>query len=696
MQDQNRAQKVSDGNPDSIPFRVEKIEVREWWLWVLAVVVTLVLTIGIASFTIPGSNRPAKIYWSDPQDWIRALAALVLLFDLYAVYQHLLLYRIRRQLAEQNLLFRLISENAADMIAVVDRNGRRLYNSPAYQRVLGYSPEELKATWSMQQVHPEDRDRVAEAAKKALLTGRGERLEYRLQHKDGSWRIVESTASTVQSERGEVEKLVIVNRDITDRKKAEERLEYNAFHDSLTNLPNRAFLLRRLARAFALSKRHENYRFALLLIDIDEFKVINDSLGHEAGDEVLIQVGNRLITSLRAIDTVSRTSEAVEGFEDTPSDDTLAKLGGDEFAVLLDDLRHPSDAIRVAERIQEQLRSPFKVREREIVISLTVGIALRTDLCNESQELLRDAEIAMHRAKRAGKGRCEIFDSAMHATAMKRLQVETDVRSGVERNEFRVHYQPIVSLRTGRIAGFEALSRWQRPEGLVMPGEFITVADETGLILPINRRLIREACENLRLWRQRYPSQPPLSMSVNIPPRHFEQPNLAAEIAAILNQTGIEPSGLELEILETVAMGNPETASRVLWELKAVGVRLSIDDFGVGYSALSRLQGLPVNALKIDRSFISNMENEETREIVHTIILLGHRIGLEVVAEGVETEAQLQQIRDFDCDLAQGFYFSKPCDAEATLELLHQGGHFAQAALPTGVANPKKASADEA
>ena len=668
---QQDLEEVNHGSPEAIPFQIRQIEGREWWLWGFAVTVTLVLTLGIVSFTFPWFQlQTGSSYWSDLREWVRGLAGLVLLFDIYTMYQHLQLHRIRRQLAERDQLFQLISENAADMIALVDCTGRRLYNSPAYQKVLGYSPQELGATSSIDQIHPDDRQRVLKAAEKARLTGRGERLEYRIRHKNGSWRILESTASAIRNAKGETEKLVIVNRDITERKRAEEMLAHSAFHDGLTNLPNRALFLDRLQHALTLSKKHSNYKFAVLLIDVDEFKVFNDSLGHTAGDELLIQIGQRLTGSLRRVDTVSRPQVPKES-DSATSDDTLARLGGDEFTVLLEDIRDPSEAIRVAERIQGKLATPFVVNGQEVVISASIGIALSTSPRTEAEDLLRDADIAMYRAKGAGKARCEVFDSAMHASAIKRLRLETDLRRAFELGEFRVYYQPIVSLRSGKITGFEALTRWQRPEGLLSPSEFIAVADETGLIIPMNRLLLREACQQLRSWHSQFPSERPLTMSVNIPPRQFAQPDLASEIGLTLEQTGLDPSSLQLEIMETIAMGNAEKADCVLSQLKALGVSLSIDDFGTGYSSLSRLQRFPVDTLKIDRTFISNMDSDaESREIVRIIIMLAHSLALKVVAEGTETEEQVNQLKQLNCELAQGYFFSRPADHEVMLELL--------------------------
>lgn len=664
-------QQVGQNSPEAIPAEMRRIEGREWWLWGFAVAVTLALTLGIISFTFPWFNRETDAsYWFDLREWVRGLAALVLLFDCYTVYQHLQLQRIRRQLAERDQLFQLISENAADMIALVDSDGHRLYNSPAYQKVLGYSPEDLKATSPIEQIHPDDRPQVLQAAEKARLSGRGERVEYRIRHKDGSWRTLESTASAIRNARGQTDKLVIVNRDITDRKRAEELLVHNAFHDGLTDLPNRALFLDRLQHALTLSKKHLNYKFAVLLIDVDEFKIINDSLGHTAGDELLVQIGQRLKLSVRRADTVSRPRTT--NVPDRPADDdTLARLGGDEFTILVDDIRDPVEAVRVAERVQAELATPFVVNQQEIVISASIGIAASISPHTQAEDLLRDADIAMYRAKRAGKARCEVSDTAMHANALKRLRLETDLRRALDQGEFRVYYQPIMSLQTGKITGFEALSRWQRPEGIVPPIEFIAVAEEIGLIIPMNRQLLLEACQHLRAWQSEFPSSPPLTMSVNVSSREFAQSDLASEIHKSLEQSGVDPICLQLEIVETIAMGDAEKSGHVLAQLKALGVRLSIDDFGTGYSSLSRLRRIPVDTLKIDRAFISHMDSDpESREIVRVIIMLAHNLGLKVVAEGTETEEQINLLKQLHCEMAQGYFFSRPADDQAMLKLL--------------------------
>ena len=660
-----------DSITESLPPQMRQVERREWWLWGFAVAVTLVLAFGILSLTFPGFQLPAdKLYSLSLREWVRGLAALVVLFDIYTVYQHLQLQRMRRQLAERDRLFQLISENAADMIAVVDKDGRRLYNSPAYRKILGYSQDELVATSPMEQVHPDDRVRVLGAAEKARVTGCGERLEYRIRHKDGSWRVLESTASAIRGPKGEAEGLVVVNRDITERKRAEEMLAHNAFHDGLTNLANRTLLLDRLGRALAISRRHADFKFAVLFIDVDGFKVFNDSLGHVAGDALLIQIAQRLTACLRRADTVSRPRQG-ENQESAFGDSTLARPGGDEFAVLAQELRDPSDAIRVADRIQERLALPFEVNGHPIVVTASIGIAFSGSTSTEAQDVLRDAEIAMYRAKHNGKARCEVFDNAMHAGAVKRLQLETDLRKAVDLGEFLVYYQPIVSLDNEQIVGVEALTRWQRPQGMVMPNDFIPLADETGIILAINRQLLPEACHHLRSWQKMFPAEPPLSLSVNISPKQFAQADLAAQIGQLLEQGDVDPRCVDLEITETIAMADAERSAGVLSELKALGVGLDIDDFGTGYSSLSRLQGFRIDTLKIDRVFVSRMHSDaETLEIVRVIVMLAHHLGLKVIAEGVETQDQLDLLRHLGCERAQGYLFSRPVDHEAIVKLL--------------------------
>jgi PAS domain S-box-containing protein len=651
------------------------MERREWWLWSFVILVTLVLTGGIASFAIPLLRTETdSFYWLQIQQSVRGLLGLVLLFDIYSVYQQFRIHSIRRQLMARDELFRVISENAADMIAVVDAEGKRIYNSPAYERILGYSTEELQTTSALDQVHPDDRARLKHAAEQARNSGQGERMEYRMRHKDGSWRILESTASVVWDASGKSTNLVIVNRDITDRKRVEEQLQHNAFHDALTDLPNRALFLDRLNRAFNRAKRHPEYKFAVLFVDIDDFKKFNDSLGHSAGDKLLIAIAKQLTGSLRRDDTVSR--QPSESASSSGHNDSLARLGGDEFTILIEDIHDASDPIRVATRIQETLAAnPLLIGEQEIFASASVGIALSTSPHNTAEDLLRDADMAMYRAKTTGKARCEVFDTAMHARAVKRLSLETELRRAIENQEFRAYYQPIVRLSDQKIIGFEALVRWQRPNvGLVLPAEFIAAAEETGLIVPMNRWLRLEACQKMRIWQGEFASDPPLALSLNVTERELAYPGLITDIERALGQTSLQPSSLQLEIVETVAMGEAQKPQGVLQRAKALGVRLSIDDFGTGYSSLSRLRHFPMDTLKIDRSFISHMDTDaDNRAIVRTIVALAHNLGLKVVAEGTETQEEVNELLALDCEYAQGYLFSRPGDEASVRQLLMSG-----------------------
>jgi PAS domain S-box-containing protein len=677
MSDFNRMKPIETPShylPGASNERIKQMERREWWLWFFVVVVTLLLTGGISLLALSLLRTETDSFYSlHLHQSVDGLLGLILLFDIYSLYQQFQIHSVRRQLMARDELFKVIAENAVDMIAVVDGHGNRIYNSPAYERVLGYSPEDLQRTSALEQVHPDDRSHVTRAAQQARTSGHGERLEYRMRHKNGAWRVLESTASVVPDPSGKSMNLVIVNRDITDRKRAEEQLRHNAFHDYLTDLPNRALFLERLARAFNRARRHPEYKFAVLFVDIDDFKKFNDSLGHSTGDEILIKIAQRLTSSLRKDDTISR--EGPEYVELPVAGETLARLGGDKFTILIEEIRDASDAIRVATRIQHILAAtPFMIREEELFASASVGIALSSSSQLNPEDMLRDADMAMYRAKTSGKARCEVFDTAMHALAVKRLNLESALRKGIEHGEFRVLYQPIVRLDDTRIVGFEALVRWEKPNvGLVPPSEFISVAEESGLILPMNRWLRLEACRKVRQWQAEFPSDPPLTLSLNVTAKEFAHPGLISDIKQALEQTGLDASSLQLEILETIAMreGQPEG---VLCQAKALGLRLSIDDFGSGYSSLSRLSRLPADTLKIDRAFISQLDSDaDNRAIVNTIIALAHNFDLKVVAEGTETAQEVDELLAIGCEYAQGYYFSRPVTEEVASQLLNTG-----------------------
>jgi diguanylate cyclase (GGDEF)-like protein len=450
-----------------------------------------------------------------------------------------------------------------------------------------------------------------------------------------------------------------LSRHIAEQERISQALEENkehfrhaAFHDALTGLPNRSLFIDHLRLAIERSKVNHDHLFAVLFIDLDRFKNINDSLGHNTGDQLLIAIAERVGSCLRPTDTIAR-------------------LGGDEFAILLDGLEKWTIATDVAERIQGELLKSFSLNGHEVYTTASIGIRLSMDGREDAENMLRDADTAMYRAKDSGKARHELFHSTMHTRAVALLKLESDLRRAIERDEFSVHYQPIISLETQLLAGFEALVRWNHPErGLVAPDEFIPLAEETGLITEIGELVLRQACTQMRAWHSTL-GRESLTMSVNLSGKQLTQTDLIEQIQTTLQETGFNPTCLRLEITETVVMENAELATNTLLQLRKLGVHLSIDDFGTGYSSLSYLHRFPVNTLKIDRSFIGRMaKGDENAEIVRTICTLANNLGMEVVAEGVETREQLELLQSLKCEYGQGYLFSRPVDAEKATELI--------------------------
>jgi diguanylate cyclase (GGDEF)-like protein/PAS domain S-box-containing protein len=608
-----------------------------------------------------------------PQWYGVALAALGIL----VIYQQFRMYLARRKSKEREELFQIVTENAADMIALVDVKGRRLYNSPSYKTILGYSSAELSQTSSFEQIHPEDRFKVLEAAREARSTGVGRKLEYRIRHKDGTWRVLESMASTIQNEKGEVAKLVIVNRDVTERKRAEEVLEHNSFHDALTGLPNRRLFLDRLQHLFARARRNPERQHAVLLVDLDGFKTFNDAMGQALGDRMIVEIGQRLGACLRHDDTVSRPQ-----FENSTMDPVLSRMGGDEFTILLEEVSHPSNAMRVAERILSAVAAPFLVEGRQVRTSASVGIALSKPTHERAEDLLVDADVAMRRAKAMGGSRCEVFDEAVHTRAVNRLKLESELHEALEKRQFRVHYQPIVQLETRRITGFEALLRWQHPvQGLISPEKFMAAAEDTGLLVSVGQWVIVEACEQLRVWDNASDSKigtenaPPLpvSVSVNISARQLADLRFVSGLDATLRQTGIDPTRLHLEMTEGVVAADEKLTATVLSHLKQLRVGVILDDFGTGNSSLSGLRQFPIAALKIDRCLIAGMlADHGMLDTVELIILLAHKLKLKAIAEGIESARQFEHLQALGCELGQGHFFSPPVEAKAAEQLLRQ------------------------
>ncbi|HET8782912.1 MAG TPA: EAL domain-containing protein, partial [Pyrinomonadaceae bacterium] len=536
-------------------------------------------------------------------------------------------------------------DNAAIGMAVVSMDGSWLQVNEALCKLLGYSEQELKATSFQQLTHQEDLRRVQTHIER-VLEGYipSHEQEKRYIHEQGHTVWVLWHVSLLKDSETGTKRLFFQVQDISDRKKAEEKLT----QDTLTGLPNRArfhdLIKLRVARKQPLNKDRQ---YAVLLLDVDRFKLVNDSLGNASGDQLLVQIAHRVKTCLR-------------------QDDVLGRVGGDEFAVLLDDVTGEEEACSVATRIQQALAISFNLLGQEVYTTMSIGIALGGDHGDQVSDILRDAEIAMHRAKDCGKARYEVFGRDMQGESMSRLKMETDLRHACERDELFVDYQPIVSLESRTLIGFEALVRWRHPEfGLVPPKDFISVAEETGQILTIGQVVLESACRQARYWQETYPSAPPLFVSVNLSVKQFNQPGLVENIARLLEEFQLPPRCLKLEITESVFSDNIEAAVGLLTELRNLGVQLSIDDFGTGYSSLSYLQRFPIDTLKIDRSFVTQMmENEENLAIVRTIVALAQNLGMDVVAEGVETEDQLMLLRKLECEHGQGFLFSTPLGDE--------------------------------
>jgi diguanylate cyclase (GGDEF)-like protein/PAS domain S-box-containing protein len=556
--------------------------------------------------------------------------------------------RAQEGLRESEERYALAARGANDGLWDWNVQANAVYFSPRWKSMLGYQESEIgdKPEEWFDRIHDADRERVNEevAAHQKGLVPQFE-SEHRVLHKDGSFRWMLCRGLAVHNGSGKTLRMVGWQTDITEGKVS----------DPLTGLPNRLLFTDRVGRLIKHAKRRKDYLFAVLFLDLDGFKMINDSLGHLVGDQLLVGVATRLEKCLRATDTVARLGE---GF-------IVARMGGDEFTVLLDDLKDPGDAKQAAERLMKSVTAPFMLGGREVFTSLSIGIALSTPSYEQAEDILRDADTAMYRAKSRGKARYEIFDADMRASVVARLQLETDLRRALEHGEFHNVYQPIVSLAAGQIVGFEALLRWQHPtRGQLGPEEFIIVAEETGLIRDLGWWNLREACRQMTEWRADYNAYSQLTMSVNLSPKQFLQANLVEDIDSLLRELKLPPEALKLELTESTVMGDPSAAVEMLQQIKSLGISLAIDDFGTGYSSLSYLHRFPLDTLKIDRSFISTIGNGEDTEIARTILPMALNLHLDVVAEGVETIEQLLLLKKLHCKYGQGYYFSKPLSAE--------------------------------
>jgi len=560
--------------------------------------------------------------------------------------------------------FRSLVQNSSDVVTVIGANGEITYESDAMRRVLGYEPATRVGRSFMLDVHPDDHELV-DAMLSGLLAveGASQTAVMRVRHVDGSWRWVESIGQNLVHEPA-IAGVVLNFRDVTDRKRLEDQLQHEAFHDPLTGLANRALFGDRVSHALALMARHPTDRAAVLFIDLDDFKVVNDSLGHAAGDELLTAVSERIRACLRR-------------------QDTAARLGGDEFGILLENTDERL-AGEVAERILDALRQPFSVAARQIFVQASIGIAVGSDAGapgagETADELLRNADAAMYTAKARGKGRHEFYQAAMHASALRRLELRGRLEASLDAGEFVLHYQPVVELAGGAMVGVEALVRWRQPDGhLAQPGEFIPLAEETGLIVPLGRWVLEEACRQGAEWHRLHPARE-LSIAVNVAPRQLQDSEFVDVVRTVLAGAGLPASSLVIEVTESALLDVGDVTISAIGELKKLGVRIALDDFGTGYSSLSHLRRFPIDVLKIDRSFVDGIDGEDAgeRALVRSIVRLALSLDLEIVAEGVERHEQVVGLTALGARLGQGFHFGRPMEPEAIEARLRPGARLA-------------------
>lgn len=557
-------------------------------------------------------------------------------------------------LREASEMFRIAFDYSAIGMALVFNTGRWHRVNRSLCDLLGYTESELLDREFQDYVHPDDR-LTSMAKLEQLLRGKVAtyQIEMRCIHKDGSVVWVMWSVSQALMEKGKSVNLIYQLQSISDRKVAEERLLHDALHDTLTGLPNRALMIDHLRLTIARAKRRQELRFAVLFLDLDRFKLINDTMGHMAGDQLLVGFARRLESCLRP-------------------GDTIARVGGDEFTILLEDLADESEAVAVAERIQQELKQPFNLCGRDVFSTVSIGIAPGSLAYDQPDQILRDADTAMYRSKSLGKARHEMFDEEMHARSTDLLRLENDLRQAHEQNQFFVNYQPIVALDDFHVCGFEALVRWQHPErGLISPQDFIPVAEEGGQILQIGQWVLLEACRQMKQWHEKFPSDESLYMTVNLSVKQFAQPDFIDQVRSILEATGLDAKYLKLEITESVLMDDIDSAAEMLVQLRALGVKLSIDDFGTGYSSLTYLHRFPIDTLKIDQSFVAVLDKDHL-EIVRTILSLAENLGMDVVAEGIETQEQMSLLRTLSCQSGQGYFFSRPMNVEDAERVLQE------------------------
>ncbi|MGP1387407.1 MAG: EAL domain-containing protein [Thainema sp.] len=561
--------------------------------------------------------------------------------------------QVEQELKIRERQFRQIFELAPAGMSILDLRGRFLNVNQALCNLLGYTKAELLQTTWLDVTHPDDLPSNLNLIQK-IVSGDlpHAQLEKRYLNKIGETLYAVVSIAPLQNSQDELHQLAVQVIDITERKRAEEQLTHDAIHDGLTGLANRAFFMNQLQMALKMSERHSGYEFAILFVDVDRFKRINDSLGHVVGDQLLVAIANVLTRCTKPTDTVAR-------------------LGGDEFAILLEDIHDIHDAIRVAQRIQDDLVPPFRLAGHDVVTTASIGIVLSAADYQHGTELLRDADIAMYRAKDNGRNCYEVFDKVMHARAVQMLRLEANLQRAIDQQEFVTHYQPIVSLTTGQLTGFEALIRWQSPEGVIPPNQFIPMAEDNGMIVPIGEWILQSACQQLRVWQQEFPHVANLQISVNLASRQLAEESLITQIDQILQSTGLTGACLKLELTERMLMENSTVVVSRLEKLKQRDIQLSIDDFGTGFSSLSYLHQFPIDTLKIDRSFVQQMDVTTSQSgIVQAIVNLAHALGMDAIAEGIESQQQVQTLQTLGCEYGQGYLFSRPLPAEQVRSLL--------------------------
>ena len=554
----------------------------------------------------------------------------------------------------------LIPARMSQLAMALDAAGRIVWVNAAFVHTMGYTLAEARGAHPGNLLSgPETDPATLSLMDSAIKHGEAFQQEMLAYTKAGEKLWFATELQPVHDETGKLVQFISVTRDVPAEREAKEQLAHLAYQDSLTGLPNRTFFREQMEQCIRRAKRHPGCRFAVLYLDLDGFKLVNDSLGHAAGDKLLCAVAERLRGCLRSTDAVMRgTTLPLQARQNT-----VARMGGDEFTVLLEEVTDSSDAARVAERILKALARPVEFDGSELTTTASVGIVIGGSEYDSSRELARDADLAMYRAKAQGRNRYAIFDARMHESAVSRLHLENNLRRVIDRGELLLHYQPVLCLATRELTGFEALVRWRREGRLVSPAAFIPVAEDTGLIIPIGAWVLREACRQLAAWRVENPHIPPVSVSVNLSQRQLSDPAFPAMVAAALAEHRIDPGSLVLEITERMVMDESESAVATLAAIRELGVKLALDDFGTGYSSLSCLHKLPIDELKIDRSFIDSLsERRDTGAVVQAIIEMAHKLGIRVVAEGVETPEQTAFLQTLECDAAQGYHFAEPLD----------------------------------